>query len=205
MRGKGKLTQWDDEKGYGFIEPFDRGERLFVHVSAFAQRSRRPQAGDVVTYTAVTADKGRRKAVDATIAGVPAPRKEKRHNSSTKSATLASGVFFIVVGVVVLARNAPVALLAYYAILSAVTFLAYGFDKDAAQRGDWRTAENTLHLLALFGGWPGGLIARHRFRHKTRKEPFRTVFWLTVAGNLIGLSWVLFADDASSFRAVFAM
>ena len=43
--------------------------------------------------------------------------------------------------------------------------------------------ESTLHLLDLACGWPGGLAARHLLRHKTRKQPFRAVFWLTVVAN----------------------
>ena len=50
--------------------------------------------------------------------------------------------------------------------------------------------ENTLHLLALLGGWPGALVAQAQFRHKTRKVSFRAVFWLTVAVNLAALGWL---------------
>ncbi|GAA4031011.1 hypothetical protein GCM10022212_31900 [Actimicrobium antarcticum] len=44
-----------------------------------------------------------------------------------------------------------------------------------------------MHLLALSGGWPGALIAQQIFRHKTVKEEFRQVFWITVAANVIAL------------------
>lgn len=70
-----------------------------------------------------------------------------------------------------------------YLSLSAATFVVYAWDKWAARRGARRVPESTLHLLAVLGGWPGALIARQALRHKTRKRPFRTVFWLTVAIN----------------------
>ena len=38
------------------------------------------------------------------------------------------------------------------------------------------TPERTLHLLALLGGWPGAILARRRFRHKTMKVPFLIAF-----------------------------
>lgn len=74
-----------------------------------------------------------------------------------------------------------------YGIASIVAFLAYGFDKAAAIRGQWRTSESTLHILGLFGGWPGALVAQQWLRHKTAKAEFISTFWVTVALNLVGL------------------
>ena len=83
------------------------------------------------------------------------------------------------------------ALLGFYAIMSCVAFALYGLDKSAARRGAWRTPELTLHLVSLLGGWPGALFAQSVFRHKTRKQPFRVVFWVTVVLNCAALAWVL--------------
>lgn len=80
-----------------------------------------------------------------------------------------------------------------YGLLSLTSFAAYGLDKSAARNNLRRTSEDALHLLDLLGGWPGGLLARHLFRHKTRKQPFRTVFWLTAAVNCGVLGWLLLA------------
>ena len=30
---KGKICQWKDEKGFGFIQPENGGEKLFFHIS----------------------------------------------------------------------------------------------------------------------------------------------------------------------------
>ena len=51
--------------------------------------------------------------------------------------------------------------------------------------------EASLHVLALMGGWPGALLAQRVVRHKTRKQPFRTVFWATVALNCAILASVI--------------
>ncbi len=83
-----------------------------------------------------------------------------------------------------------------YATVSAVTFIAYGADKGAARRSGRRVPESTLHVLALLGGWPGALVAQQVFRHKTRKQPFRVVFWLAVVANCLALAGVLFARQA---------
>lgn len=37
------------------------------------------------------------------------------------------------------------------------------------------------------GGWPGALVARRVFRHKTIKQPFRAIFWLTVVVNCVAV------------------
>jgi uncharacterized membrane protein YsdA (DUF1294 family) len=58
------------------------------------------------------------------------------------------------------------------------TWPEYAADKSAAEQGRWRTSESTLHAVALVGGWPGALVARRVFRHKTRKQPFRCTRYL---------------------------
>ncbi len=76
-------------------------------------------------------------------------------------------------------------------LISLITYATYAWDKAKAQRGGWRIPETTLHLLDLCGGWPGGLLARHQFRHKTAKLSFRITFWLIVAlHQLISLDYV---------------
>lgn len=73
---------------------------------------------------------------------------------------------------------------------SLISYYQYARDKKAAIKGEWRVPENTLHILALFCGWPGALIAQHKFRHKTKKVSFRLVFWLTVLVNVSTLIWL---------------
>lgn len=77
-----------------------------------------------------------------------------------------------------------------YISVSFVTFLAYAQDKHAAQKGNWRVSENTLHTLSLLCGWPGAIIAQQRLRHKTKKTSFRVFFWVTVLVNSGGLVWL---------------
>jgi len=85
---------------------------------------------------------------------------------------------------------ARLALLGAYVVLSAALFALYGWDKAAARRGGRRTPELTLHLLSVAGGWPGAVMAQQVFRHKTKKQPFRVIFWCTVVVNCAALAWV---------------
>jgi len=88
------------------------------------------------------------------------------------------------------------ALAGAYAVLSLLAFALYGLDKAAARRGARRIPEATLHVVALAGGWPGALAGQTAFRHKTRKQPFRGIFWCTVAANCAALAWLLVASPA---------
>ena len=103
-------------------------------------------------------------------------------------------LFFGLLGFLVVRSILPVWLPAAYLLLSGVAFAMYRADKSAASiSGRRRTPESTLHTVDLLGGWPGALVARHVFRHKTIKQPFRTVFWLTVLANGAVLAWLVHA------------
>jgi uncharacterized membrane protein YsdA (DUF1294 family) len=78
-----------------------------------------------------------------------------------------------------------------YVALSAASFVMYGLDKAAAEQGRWRTPEVVLHMVSVAGGWPGALVGQRVFRHKTRKQPFRAIFWCTVVANCLALAWLL--------------
>jgi uncharacterized membrane protein YsdA (DUF1294 family) len=67
----------------------------------------------------------------------------------------------------------------WFAAFSAVTFLAFGFDKWRASHSGSRVPEFSLAMLAALGGWPGGLIGMLVFRHKTAKWTFK--FKYTIA------------------------
>lgn len=77
------------------------------------------------------------------------------------------------------ADAAWVVLVMHLLSISVLTFVAYGYDKQAARSGRWRVPERTLHALTLIGGTFGAFAGQQAFRHKTRKTSFRIVFWFT--------------------------
>ena len=192
MRSKGKVVKWHDDKGYGFIEPYEGGRQVFLHIKAFANRERRPVVGDVVTFSLAKDEHGRARAVKATFPGekLPKPEGKRKGNGSIAPAW----IFFAIVGVSVAYFDLPILVLAAYATFSLVTFIAYAIDKWAAMNDRWRTSESMLHLLALAGGWPGALAAQPVLRHKSRKETFRFVFWVTVILNCAAFAWLHTTD-----------
>jgi uncharacterized membrane protein YsdA (DUF1294 family) len=105
----------------------------------------------------------------------------------TLKARITLTVFLCVYAVLALLWHPPRWIAMAYAGMSLLTFVVYAMDKAAAQANRWRTAESTLHLLALACGWPGALLAQQWLRHKSAKQKFRTVFWATVVLNVAGL------------------
>lgn len=189
---QGRITQWDDERGYGFIAPDDGGPTVFLHVSALLKGSRRPSAGDEVRYGTRTDERGRLQAINGELAAVPAappaprvipPRKPPQRWSVIEQLAVGSFASLLLFGVV--ARDLSVIVPIVVGLICIGTFAAYGDDKARAEQGRWRTPESSLLLLCLFGGWPGAIAAMRWWRHKTSKASFIGAFWVTVLVNLI--------------------
>ncbi|SDJ84803.1 DUF1294 domain-containing protein [Microbulbifer yueqingensis] len=184
----GVIATWNDDRGYGFIEP-EGGGKVFLHIRDFSRRHRRPRAGLAVRFELSADSRGRPRAVRVQ------PREGYRRTSRAGRQVRMAGAlclgFYAGIGSLVLMGELPLLVPAWYALFGLVTFALYAKDKAAARSARWRTPENTLHLLSLAGGWTGALVARQLFRHKTSKVSFRVIFWLTVAANLLALGWLL--------------
>lgn len=108
---------------------------------------------------------------------------EKDDQDNRKLSNVFAGLFLGIVAICCIFGIAPFWAFVLYLAMSLMTYIFYYFDKSSAQKGEWRTQESTLHLLALFGGWPGALIAQQILRHKSQKKAFRAFFWVTVVVN----------------------
>ncbi|MDZ4348552.1 MAG: DUF1294 domain-containing protein [Xanthomonadaceae bacterium] len=198
MRAQGRISDWRDGKGYGFITPDAGGERVFVHVKAFSGRAARPVGGERVSYRLATDIRGRPRAVQVAYAaeGDRVQRATQRDVSRAGVFRgiglwpLLAGVSLASFGYLLLASARPDWLLLAYAAMSVFAFALYALDKSAARAGRWRIQESTLHSAALLGGWPGAVMAQRLLRHKSRKPSFQVVFWLTVTINLGALWWL---------------
>jgi uncharacterized membrane protein YsdA (DUF1294 family)/cold shock CspA family protein len=214
MRHQGRISEWRDGQGFGFITPDAGGERVFVHVKAFSGRAARPVGGEPVSYRLTTDAKGRPRALDARFAAASGGPVEAEQRAGRRSFQrtgpragigmwrLSAGVSVAALGYVLLVWARHDWLLLAYAAMSALAFVLYAIDKSAARAGRWRVQESTLHSAALLGGWPGALMAQRLLRHKSRKPSFQIVFWLTVTGNLAALWWLSTAAGEALFGSL---
>lgn len=194
MRQKGRITQWQDDRGFGFVTPAMGGERVFVHIKSFADKSRRPVGNELVTFDLQHDRKGRLQCVDVKYCDERA-RRAIGQGAGAAALPLATA-FLVSVSAAAVAGRVPSVVAAAYLLVSGVTFAVYARDKWAARNKRWRTQEATLHLLSLCGGWPGALAAQRVLRHKSNKRSFRIVFWATVAVNCALLFVLLGSPDA---------
>ncbi|MFN2333438.1 MAG: DUF1294 domain-containing protein [Wenzhouxiangellaceae bacterium] len=176
MRQQGRISEWRDKQGFGFVHPHDGGDRAFVHISRVANRNRRPVEGDLITYDLVKDDKGRPQAHSVRFVADRHRARPSRENRMPHFYLFFA--FLLGLPALVAIGYLHAVVLAVYAMASVVTFAAYANDKRAAQNGQWRTSESALHVLALIGGWPGALLAQEWLRHKSRTTRRHQVPWL---------------------------
>jgi uncharacterized membrane protein YsdA (DUF1294 family)/cold shock CspA family protein len=207
-RQAGRISEWHDDKGYGFVVPHDGGARAFVHIKAFQVSSRRPVQGDLISYELRADAKGRVNAVDVRFAGqrVAQPPKRVRLEPRRVSRPIPRMALGVIVLVAVVAAAALGKLPAIVALLcvamSVVSYLTYWYDKEVAGTRQRRVPEDMLHLLDLLGGWPGALIAQQQFRHKTVKTSFQGGFWMTVVISSAAIGWAVHKGWAQALTRV---
>ena len=200
MRYQGRITQWHDDKGYGFITPNGGGSRVFMHISSLAPNQRRPRGEELVHYE-VTLDAQRR----PNAHGVQYVARSRSRGKPALGAVVAPGialVFFAFLVGAVLRDRLPALVPLWYLVVSLLTMFLYHRDKEAAKKRQWRVAEVRLHGFGLLGGWPGALVAQRWWRHKSQKVSFQTTFGITVLLNLGMLWWLYAGSGANVVRAL---
>ena len=202
---QGRVTKWQDDKGFGFIETAE-GESVFFHVSEF-KAQRRPNIGEQVVFTSGQDNKGRMQAKDVQelsfvqqkMAQKNKQIRQRNHKISAqaefeagqkKRLFLGLGFYGVLILLAVMNKLSWL-VVGWYIALGIITYAMYAKDKAAAQSGDWRTPESTLHLLSALGGWVGAMVAQTYLRHKSQKAEFRLVYYLTVIINMAGLLFIL--------------
>lgn len=187
MRFEGVLKTWNDDRGFGFIEPLQGGQEIFVHIKSFPLGTGRPGPNLKMTFEVEVGPDGKKRARNVHLVSPPRSSSQAHGKPSAtwgKTSLFALFAFALLFLVVTLVWRPPILFALAYGVMSLVSFLFYAHDKNAAEAGEWRTPEGTLLMLDLIGGWPGAIVAQQMFRHKTSKVSFRIAFWATVLLNV---------------------
>lgn len=215
-RQQGRITKWQDDKGFGFIET-EAGESVFFHISEF-KAPRRPVNGDEVVFTVAEDNQGRVKAKQVQeLNFIKQQMAEKnlqirqRNSQNSQQADFEEGqhkrlflgvAFYAVLILLAVMGDLSWLVIGWYVILGIITYLTYAKDKAAAQNNQWRTPEMTLHIMSALGGWVGALVAQTYLRHKSQKPDFRLGYYLTVIINLAGLLFIMAGGGLDTFEGL---
>lgn len=187
MRFEGIVKSWNDDRGFGFIQPTQGGQDIFVHIKAFPSGTGRPTPNLKVSFEVETGKDGKKRALSvqfvrpAAVARRPTLKSERTWGIGSTIALVAFAIVYLAISLI---RGTHPYLAVGYLAMSLCCATAYWIDKTAAQNGQWRIPESTLLMLGMFGGWPGAIVAQQTLRHKTAKASFRLAFWATVILNV---------------------
>jgi uncharacterized membrane protein YsdA (DUF1294 family)/cold shock CspA family protein len=178
----GTITQWMDDKGYGWVE--SGGKRFFAHIKDFDRGLRKPKVGEEVRFISGIDPKGR-----SCAKGVTFVKADMGQAGSDVSRGLGSRVRSCLI--LALALVLPVLALfclpmpwwlgaGWFLVASWIADGLYVYDKQQAISKGWRVSEGSLHLAEFLGGWPGAFLAQRRLRHKCSKPSYQAYFWMIV-------------------------
>lgn len=190
MRDQGRLVEWFDDKGYGFIQPTDSDkDRVFLHIKDFARPGPRPIVGCALEYVPLIDGKGRIRAQQVTYLKAAQVKKStakvtQKPHAKQHPLNLLSIIYIVLLAGLVIFGLLPSLFLLIISLINVLSYWLYVQDKQAAQADERRVAENTLHLVAFLGGWPAAHLAQQKLRHKTQKQPFRHIYFAMIGLNI---------------------
>ena len=79
MRYQGRITDWKDDRGFGFITPNGEGPKVFIHISALGAGQHRPSGGELVTYELVQDEKKGHRAQNVLYVGARSAARRVEH------------------------------------------------------------------------------------------------------------------------------
>ncbi|USD35231.1 MULTISPECIES: DUF1294 domain-containing protein [Vibrio] len=179
MAIQGTISEWHDSKGYGYISVDDQEAQIKFHLFDLEAYGHPPRISERVQF---------RLAKDA-HGGIRAVNIERQ---VVLNFTLSIAIWFFstLVASVFLLDYPPLSFVLYIT-LSTIAYMVYALDKHALHTGGWRVPSVTFHIINVFGGWPGALLAQSVLHHKYSDIGFKSLFWVTLLANFTLFCWTL--------------
>lgn len=176
---KGKISDWKDDKGFGFIREHEQSDKIFFHISDIKTKGRRPKIDDSVEFEIAQDSQKRLKAKNIVIESLPAKQGQQVNYSNVEPPKktvidyLSIAVLFISIGVCTFIFYKTqdvnkIILLGVFVIISVIIFLREktpkekvftcarcksiaDFDKRTIQA--WNAGFDKLYCIACHKQW----------------------------------------------------
>lgn len=115
----------------------------------------------------------------------------RKHRYQINAIVLSTAALLLMFGMLyIITKGSPYIL--WIISASMVTFALFGIDKTLSKTDQTRIPESVLHLFTLMGGFPGQILGRIVFNHKTnfKRHPSFTI--VLVISILIQVAIVVF-------------
>lgn len=192
-RFQGRLIEWHDEKGYGFIQGItdERQNKVFLHIKSFQRSGPRPIEGCVLEYELGLDERSRPQALQVSYVKANQVNKKSIKNNVRTSIKkpfhpiyILMAVYWVTLLVASAFSATPGFFLLVLSLVNAYTYWIYAKDKKAAQNNQQRIPEQHLLTMSLMGGWTAAWFAQQNLRHKTQKQPFKTYYQIMIGLNI---------------------
>lgn len=197
-RYQGRLIEWHDEQGYGFIEAISEAKHqpVFLHIKNFKRSGPRPIIGCVIEYDLAVDSQSRPQAINVSYVKMShirphshAARIQQQHNRVWHPMYILMLCYWVILFTLSAFSLLPALSLMMIMLINAYTYWLYYQDKQAALTNRYRTSEQHLLLMSVLGGWTAAWFAGQHFRHKTQKQPFQRYFYCAILGNILLMSF----------------
>ncbi len=175
----GTISEWDAEKGQGFITVSGQPKRIFFQLADVSRKGHSPKVDEYVRFHVTKDVYGSIRATD-----IETP------TSFNFSSAIAVWFASVLCASVYLFEYSLIATVFYF-LVSAITYAIYAFDKSAEQHGGWRIPLFSLYFLSLIGGWPGALLAQGFLYYRYHDDLFKVLLWFTALANFTLYCWTL--------------